>query len=81
MADVVDVPAGGTLVASVLTASVWQVLVDEGDTVRAGQPVIVLEAMKTETVVVAPCDGRVHRVVARVGEQLPAGSPLVVLAS
>ena len=77
--DAVEVPPGGTLVESVLTASVWQVLVEEGDTVRAGQPLVVLEAMKMETVVPAPCDGRVQRLVARVGDQLPAGSPLVVL--
>ena len=78
--DDVQVPPGGTLVASVLTASVWQVLVTEGDTVHAGQPLVVLEAMKMETVVAAPCAGRVERVLARVGDQLPAGSPLVVLA-
>ena len=78
--DDVEVPPGGTLVASVLTASVWQVLVAEGDTVHAGQPLVVLEAMKMETVVAAPCAGRVERVLARVGDQLPAGSPLVVLA-
>jgi urea carboxylase len=79
--DDIEVPPGGTLVSSVLTASVWQVHVREGETVRAGETLVVLEAMKMETVITAPCDGRVHRVLARVGDQLPAGSPLVVLTS
>lgn len=73
--DAVEVPPGGTLVESVLTASVWQVLVEEGDTVRAGQPLVVLEAMKMETVVPAPCDGRVQRLVARVGGSSVSAAP------
>jgi urea carboxylase len=74
------VPPGGSVVESVLTASVWQILVAVGQRVEAGQPLIVLEAMKMETVVAAPVAGTVHAVLASVADQLPAGSPLVVLA-
>jgi urea carboxylase len=77
----IDVPAGGRLVEAVLTANVWRIDATAGASVSEGDPLLALEAMKTEIVITAPCDGVVHEVVASVGQQVEPGSPLVVLAA
>ena len=74
-----DEERGATIVEAALTASVWRIDVDEGQTVAAGDALVALEAMKTEIVVVAPIDGTVHRVVTASGRQVEPGSALVVL--
>ncbi|MFF0782936.1 urea carboxylase [Streptomyces sp. NPDC003720] len=76
----IDVPEGGHLVEAEFAASVWQVGVEVGDRVSAGQPLLVLEAMKMESRVPAPADGVVVRVLTRPGSQVEAGTALVVLA-
>ncbi|MCU1548099.1 MAG: uca [Arthrobacter sp.] len=73
------VPDGGTLVSAPFAASVWKVDVAAGDRVAKGQPLVSLEAMKMETVLVAPCDGVVQRVIPAAGSQVVGGEALVVL--
>jgi geranyl-CoA carboxylase alpha subunit len=51
-----------------------------GDRVRAGQLVMVLEAMKMEHSIVAPRDGTVLDVFAAVGEQVAPGRALMEIA-
>ncbi|TQJ69013.1 urea carboxylase [Arthrobacter sp. SLBN-100] len=80
-ADEVEVPDGGSLVAAPFAASVWKVDVAEGDRVVKGQPLVSLEAMKMETVLEAPCDGVVLRVLPVAGSQVVAGEAVVVLGS
>ncbi|MBV1851284.1 urea carboxylase [Catellatospora tritici] len=79
-AAAVPVPDGGALVEAPMLSSVWRVDVRPGDLVTAGQPLLALEAMKLETVVVAPRDGRVTDILVTPGSQVAPGSPLVVLA-
>jgi urea carboxylase len=74
-----EVPDGGMLVEAPLSASVWRVDVEPGDAVRAGDRLLTLEAMKTETAIAAPMDGEVHEVVVGAGDQVLSGSALVVL--
>ncbi|MDQ0729939.1 urea carboxylase [Arthrobacter sp. B1I2] len=78
-ADDVVVPDGGSLVSAPFAASVWKVDVAEGDRVTKGQPLVSLEAMKMETVLEAPCDGVVLRVLPGAGSQVVAGEAVVVL--
>jgi len=47
--------------------------------VRAGERIAAVEAMKMETVLTAPCDGRVLDVYARPGDQVAAGQALVAI--
>ena len=69
---------GGTVRAPA-PCVVVAVPVQAGDIVAAGDALIVLEAMKMETVVRAEVDGRVREVVTRANEQVSAGRPLLVL--
>jgi biotin carboxyl carrier protein len=52
-----------------------------GSVVEAGQPLLTLEAMKMEHVVVAPVAGVVIEVLAELGEQVVRGRPLLTLAA
>jgi acetyl/propionyl-CoA carboxylase alpha subunit len=69
--------AAGSLVAP-MPGSVVRVLVEVGATVEAGQPLVVLEAMKMEHTVAAPGDGTVGEVRVGAGQQVEAGAVLVV---
>ncbi len=55
------------------------VRVHDGDVVGAGDPLVVLEAMKMETVIRAEVAGRVREIMARPNEQVGAGEVLLVL--
>ena len=60
-------------------AFVVAVLVSQGDTVRAGDPLVVVESMKMETSITAPHAGIVRSVHAQVNTRVDAGAPLVRL--
>ena len=70
--------AAGDLTAP-MPARVVKINVTPGDAVSQNQPLVVLEAMKMEHVVEAPHAGVVGEVRVELGEQVPAGAPLVVL--
>ncbi len=56
-----------------------EVLVAEGDAVRAGQEIILLESMKIHVPLHAPCDGVVQGIRAERGDSIREGQVLVVL--
>jgi len=66
-------------VTAELVANVLKVDVEVGDTVRAADPVAVLESMKMEIPVLAEVDGVVAEVIASVGDVVTDGDPLVVI--
>lgn len=70
---------GGEPVTAGLAGTVVNVLVKPGDTVEAGQPVVVLEAMKMETEISAPRPGTVIAVRVEEGDSVAVGDPLVDL--
>jgi biotin carboxyl carrier protein len=63
-----------------MPGNILSVNVKEGDKVKAGQVLAVLEAMKMETEIPAPKDGTVVQVVTSKGAVVETGSPLIVLA-
>jgi propionyl-CoA carboxylase alpha chain len=71
-------PAGSLLAP--MPGLVLRVLTEVGAAVTAGQPLLVLEAMKMEQTVSAPADGAVAELRAKAGEQVSTGQVLVVLA-
>ena len=57
-------------VVAPLAGKVLSVAVAVGDTVEEDDEILVLEAMKMETVVYAPCDGVVTAITVKVGDQV-----------
>ncbi len=70
-------PAGSLLAP--MPGLVRRVLVEVGAVVVAGQPLLVLEAMKMEQTVAAPAAGVVAELRAKAGEQVAAGQVLAVV--
>ena len=54
-----------------------QLRVDEGNDVRSGQDLAVVEAMKMENVLLAERDGKVAKVLASVGDTLAVDQPIL----
>ncbi|MBT8087885.1 MAG: oxaloacetate decarboxylase, partial [Gammaproteobacteria bacterium] len=73
-------PTGsGQAVNAVLAGNIFKVHVAPGDTVSEGDPLLVVEAMKMETVVSAPRAGTVTDVHAAEGDKVAVGDPLVAI--
>ena len=72
-----DVAGGQT---APMPGKVLVVHVAEGDAVTAGQPLVVMEAMKMEHTISAPVDATVTELRCAVGDQVDNGQVLVVLA-
>ena len=70
-------PAGSLLAP--MPGLVLRVLAEPGAVVTAGQPILVLEAMKMEQTVSAPADGVLAELRAKAGEQVSTGQVLAVL--
>lgn len=68
-------------VAAAMPGRVLRVLVSAGDTVAAGQPLVVLEAMKMENEVKSPQDGVVAGVAVAAGQPVNAGEVLIRFAA
>ena len=49
----------GEKILSPFPGLIKKILVNDGDTVKKDQPVIVLEAMKMDNDITAPCDGKI----------------------
>ncbi|MBB5958192.1 acetyl/propionyl-CoA carboxylase alpha subunit/acetyl-CoA carboxylase carboxyltransferase component [Saccharothrix tamanrassetensis] len=69
----------GGVLRSPMPALVVATPLEVGDEVEAGAPVLVLEAMKMETVLRAPFRARLRESAVSVGSQVPAGAPLLRL--
>ena len=71
---------GGGLLKAVMPGVVVELLVEIGDTVVEGQPLLILEAMKMQNEIGAPGDGVVKALHAAAGAAVGAGDKLVTLA-
>ncbi len=73
------VPEGCSVVQAPAMANVWRIDVKPGQRVEAGEPLLILEAMKMEIVVAAPESGTVHEMRCVTGQIVEAGQPLMTL--
>ena len=71
--------ASGTVVTSPLPGNVLSIYVNVGDAVKAGQLLVLIEAMKMENEIVAPTDGVVKQIVASKGAVVATGDTLLVI--
>jgi acetyl/propionyl-CoA carboxylase alpha subunit len=74
-------PPGTLAVRAPLQGTVVSIDAAAGAAVRAGQPLLVMEAMKMEHVVAAPASGTVVALAVAAGDAVREGAPLVFLAA
>ncbi len=73
-------PTGaGTEVGATVSGSVWKILVSVGDKVEKGQVVSILEAMKMEIDMEAPCAGTIVAIPAKPNDAVEEGQTIVVI--
>lgn len=73
------VAPGETPVVAPIPGTIVRYLVNEGDEVRAGAAVVILEAMKMENEIVAPVSGRIKSINFKAGDKVSGGAVLAVI--
>ena len=71
--------AAGETVDAPMPGNILSVNVSQGQAVKAGDTLVILEAMKMENEIVAPRDGTIAQVVTTKGAVVETGAPLIVL--
>lgn len=79
LGDDAPLGAGQHSIESHIAGNLWQVSVTEGDTVKAGDVLVILESMKMEIPLLAPRAGVVREVRVQPGSPVRAGQRVVVL--
>ncbi len=74
-----DLPEGCDAVVSPMASSVWKVLVEAGQTVSAGETLLVLSAMKVEWSVTAPSAGVIEEILTKPDALISHGQRMIVL--
>jgi len=74
-----DGPRGKSTVKSPMPGLVVKVLVAEGDTVKKGDRLLVLEAMKMENDVKAPAPGKISKLAVKTGDVVEGGRELATI--
>lgn len=62
-----------------MPGNILSVNVSDGDTVKKGQVLMILEAMKMENEIMSPCDGKVVSVSVAKGAAVESGTLLCVI--
>lgn len=75
----VSVPADGTTISAPMPGTILKVNVEKGASVKKGDVLLVLEAMKMENDIQSPVDGTVVAVQTSKGASVDTGAPLVTI--
>jgi len=74
-----DSDVHGTRMLAPMPGMIIKYVKNEGDAVTKGEAILVLEAMKMENALVAPCDGVVKGIKFKSGDTVPKGAVLCVI--
>ena len=76
-----DLPPHARPVASPVAGSVWKVAAQVGDSVAAGQTLVIIESMKMEIPLTAPVSGKLTHLFCKEGGAVAAGQDLLVITA
>ena len=72
-------PAGGKQVSAPMPGTILSVNIAVGDSVKRGQVLMILEAMKMENEIMCPRDGRITAIQTSKGAAVESGTPLCTI--
>lgn len=72
-------PANEMEIGASLPGNIVEILVEEGQEVEENESLVIMEAMKMETNITAPADGKVSAIHAKAGQQLESGELILEL--
>jgi biotin carboxyl carrier protein len=75
----VQVSQGAEVVTAPMPGTILNINVNEGDAVKEGQVLLILEAMKMENEILAPKDGKVVSIPVTKGSSVNTGDQLVII--
>jgi pyruvate carboxylase subunit B len=78
VADSASQTEGKTMLAP-MAGTILRILVKEGQKVKKGENLIVLEAMKMENEIVADEDGIIRRILVKANDNVESDQPLLIL--
>ena len=70
----------GELMSAPMPGTILDIMVTEGQTVKKGEIILILEAMKMENELAAPVDGTVVKIYTSRGESINAGDSILTIA-
>ena len=72
-------PAEGKTMLAPLAGTILRILVKEGQRVKKGENLIILEAMKMENEIVADKDGIIRSILVKANDSVESDQPLLIL--
>ena len=75
----IDIPDGWEGVNATIPGAVWKIVKEEGDSVKKGDEIIIMESMKMEFPVTASRDGVLKKIFAKSGERVESGQILAAV--
>ena len=73
------IPEGSDVVFNHISGNIWKVLVEPGDAVTEGQPLVIIESMKMEITIASTLTGTVTAVLCRPDSPVKPGQPLLAV--
>ncbi len=74
-----QIPEGCQAVSAGISGNIWKIPAAAGAKVKAGTTLVIIEAMKMEINVLAPCDGTIDQIICKEGKPVTAGQLLVIM--
>ena len=72
-------PADPRLITAFIPGTVLEIFIKEGQKVKKGEELLILEAMKMQNKLKSPVDGRISKIVIRSGDRVSKGMLLIEL--
>jgi len=70
---------GQEVVEAPMPGNIWKIVAQEGQQIKAGDVILILEAMKMENEILAPRDGKLLKIIAKEGSTVNTGDKLAII--
>lgn len=79
VAEEIKPQQGQEIIEAPMPGNIWKVVAQEGQQIKAGDIILILEAMKMENEILAPRDGKLVKMIAKEGSAVNNGDKLAII--